>query len=272
MEYGDNEFATWLKIAEAPAVAVVNSTSDEAFLRKVVTSEARSITVFADRKVASEVAFVSNDAFVAQPRINIFKNLRAEFDTMLTGMDGPPVVLPFRVVREFATSRAKRVAREVEIIAGYPAAPELVLKCALDELRALIAQIARRGRRPLVIQDRTGMFEGMEKTEIAWFGPDFLRCDAPPASSQPHEALEEEVLSTVTEEMILAHANFLADTDTVTLRRMAPLLAEPAFAPIRDFWTEQLRSLKSVEFADWLEERALRNLNEAFKPQAKERR
>lgn len=266
-ENGENVLTTWLKTAEAPAVAMVNMEDSQAFFRLVVKAEVPSTTVFADRKVASDVAFVANDEFLPQPRISIVKNLKAELGNLLTGMDGPLTVLPFALLRDLASTRARRVSQDMEIIAGYPVPAEIVLHCALQELRTTIAAIARRGRRPVVIQDSSGLFEGIAGDSIAWFDSAGAERERPAQDEAPLSALigEGEPVE-VAPGAVLSHANFLADTDPATLRRMAPLLIEPAFAPLIDFWRDRLTGLSSVDFAEWLRERALRHLEEAFTP------
>ncbi|MEM7497470.1 MAG: hypothetical protein AAF371_05690 [Pseudomonadota bacterium] len=258
--------AEWAASCSASSLCVNYQSSQNDFIRAIVLSEIRPIRFIADRQIAADVALCANEELVAVPPISISRGLRADLQGLLTGADGPVTVLPYTMMHDHVKARSKRLAQDMDIIAGYAPPSDIVIACVIADLRALLLQIAERGRSPLVVHDLLGVIPALPTPTITYFAD-------PTAPPVPHRKagietaesrLGEDDQEEVSIDLIRTHAEFVADTAPADLRRMCPILAEPGSEPLRAYWLRNFERLADDEFSGWLKERAERVVKDAF--------
>ncbi|MEM6932809.1 MAG: hypothetical protein AAF526_04400 [Pseudomonadota bacterium] len=216
--------------------------------------------------MAALFAQAANEELVPVPTIEISRGLRGELQALLTGADGPVRVIPYDIVHDFIKARAKRLAQEMDIVAGYSPPSDLVIECVIADLRAILLRVAEAGRSPVIIHDLLGIIPAQPFKGVSFIGS---------PSTQPVEPADATIIPAeerlggdddvdVSIEAIRAHAEFLADSTPEDLRRMCPILAEPSSDPLRAYWRQNLDRLADDEFSGWLMERSKRILDEAF--------
>ncbi|MEO1459546.1 MAG: hypothetical protein AAFV49_18555 [Pseudomonadota bacterium] len=255
-----------IKASIAPHVMVVRDGDDAEFLREVVKSKAKGLDIVADRTVANTTAFVSNDEFVKVPRLQQGKSPNEVLGSVLTGSDGPPVAMPYSIIRNFMTRRVKKVCDEMDMVAHYPVPKELALKCAIHELRDLVQSIATRGRRPLVLHDLAGIFVPSPGARATVFASP--TSDGEPMLGTPDDAVFPFELEIKPEEveldLVVAHADFVADVESFVLQRMCPTVRQATFRPLLSYWQAQFARLDDVEEGPLMRRRAEKALRAAF--------
>ncbi|MEO1456022.1 MAG: hypothetical protein AAFV49_00450 [Pseudomonadota bacterium] len=216
--------------------------------------------------MASDVARAANEELVPVPSVIMSRGLRTDLQSLLTGADGPATVLPHEIVHDFVRARAKRLAQDMGIVAGYPPPSDLVIECVVKDLRALLLQVSKGGRSPVIVHDLLGIVLPTDAPGMIFFAdpahPPVAAKDAQTIGAE--ERLEYGDDDDVAIDLIREHAEFVADSKPDDLRRMCPILAEPTAAPLREFWRRSFTRLEDDEYSGWLLERANRLLNDAF--------
>ena len=254
-------------MCSAPCLSVTCGGTQNEFIRAIVLSKKRPIRVLTDRDVAAEVALVANEELVPVPGVSMSRGLRGDLEGLLTGADGPLVVVPHALIHAHLKARAKRLSQDMDIIAGYPPPPDLVIRCVIVDLRELVLRVAERGRSPLAIHDTLGVIAPVDAPEIVFFTEPAkppvpaASADIAPAEQDLDENDDGEEIDL---DLVRSHAEFVADSAPDDLRRMCPLLAEPSSAPLRAFWRRQIARLENDDFSEWLHTRANRLMSEAF--------
>lgn len=237
------EFASALSNAVAPFLAVVTAGDEEDFLYAVLSARVRGRRVLTDGEGARQVAFIANDLFVSVPSIETTRGLTIDLELMLTSGSGPLTILPYETVRRHIDARAQRLRRDLEIFAGYPPPIELLFEVVVDELNALLTEIARRGHRAVVMHDLAGIVPLGSIPEAAfWHEPAGPALALDGTEQRPAFSCggAEAAAIPADDDLVLDQAQFLSETDPATLRRMQPILAVPAFRPVADYWRAQL--------------------------------
>ncbi|MEL6264039.1 MAG: hypothetical protein AAFR52_00060 [Pseudomonadota bacterium] len=216
--------------------------------------------------MAGTTAYVANDEFVQVPKLLQSEELGEALESVLTGADGPPLAIPYSITRNFLTRRVKRACQEMEVVADYPAPRELALECAIQELRELLQSIATRGRRPLVFQDLAGIFVPSPGSRATVFAtPDGEGRSMPCGEDDAAMPFDPKVtLEDIEIDMVMDHAEFIADSEPFVLQRMCPTLATKTFRPLVDYWRAQFARLDEVEDGPFMRKRAERALDAAF--------
>lgn len=260
------ELSKCLAELSAPSLCVCFGGSQNDFTRAIVLSEKRPIRILANRSVASDVARAANEELVPVPSVIMSRGLRTDLQSLLTGADGPATVLPHEIVHDFVRARAKRLAQDMGIVAGYPPPSDLVIECVVKDLRALLLQVSKGGRSPVIVHDLLGIVLPTDAPGMIFFAdpahPPVAAKDAQTIGAE--ERLEYGDDDDVAIDLIREHAEFVADSKPDDLRRMCPILAEPTAAPLREFWRRSFTRLEDDEYSGWLLERANRLLNDAF--------
>ncbi|MEO0820926.1 MAG: hypothetical protein AAF074_10935 [Pseudomonadota bacterium] len=174
-------------------------------------------------------------------------------------------LLPYAMIRELIAARTKRLYMDMDMIAGYAPPAELVMGEVMTECAAILRQIAVRGRCPLLLHDLAGLLPPGSVPGAVFFetphaegvqAPDNAAPAAPPRVAYDLESVD---LG-----LVRSHAEFIADSDADTLRRMSPILGDPAYGVLRRYWHDQIDRLRDDEFSEWLQVRAKRLLVEAY--------
>ncbi|MEM6974125.1 MAG: hypothetical protein AAF577_15100 [Pseudomonadota bacterium] len=254
-----------IRAAISPHILIVRGGDDESFIREVVKSKVKGLSIFADRRVSQTAAFVANDEFLPVPKLWKAETLRSELDTLLTGADGPPVALSYSFLRDTMTRRAKRVSQEMEVVADYPVPQELALQCVIDEFRDLFQTISVRGRRPFILQDLAGIYVAQPGGRATVFAdPQSDGEPAGPAEEPTPLELTTVSLEEVDIDVIMEHADFVGDSEPHILRKMCPSLSAPCFVPLLAYWRAQFARLETEEQGQLMRRRAEKALSAAF--------
>ncbi len=231
----------WLVRNERGSVAIIHGGRSHDILDTLLKMFPARSTVIADRALAAALAPAV--AMRNRPHVDVHlsRGYLRDFDQQMPIGSGGPIVLPASVMEDDVTCEMRRTSDQIQILAGYPAPPEIISRIVNYRFTTALRRCQQRRKSAVVVHDRTGWLnvDGLDKPHVFSVG-ESTENNMSFALDQLQRDFRPPTIEDLTRQ-----SEYMVRTELPVLIDMHAWIAGPAAGDLFAYWSEQLSQAKS---------------------------